>query len=177
MKSELKTMEAPVNQSRAMETETISKNGLLFVIACFALLVASTSVSAQSELTYQNGIFQNGAKLTPEQVRGVMSSNAEALQQYNSGRSLFVAGQVIAYPSAFLLGWDLGTRLGGGEGNGTLLAVGAVGTVVGLIMGFSGESQIKKSVQLYNTKTSYNAVPSQLNFGFTQTGIGFSMKF
>ena len=140
-------------------------------------IAVSVSVSAQSELTYNNGVFQNGTKIKPEQVRGVMSGNSDALQQYNSGRSLFVTGQVIAYPCAFLLGFDLGTRLGGGEGNGTVLGIGAAGTIVGLIMAFSGEKKIKNSVLLYNSNASNKAVSYQVNFGFTPTGVGFSMRF
>ena len=140
------------------------------------------SVSAQSELTYksevfQSGIFQGGTKLNANQVKEVMSGNNEALGQYSSGRTLFVLGQVISYPCAAMLGWDLGTRTGGGKGNGTLLAVGAVGTVVGLIMGLSGEKRIKNSVLLYNSKVSNNTVSYQVNFGFTQTGVGLSMCF
>ena len=140
------------------------------------------SVSAQSELIYknelfQNGVFQNGTKLNVGQVRTAMSGNSEALALYNSGRTLYVAGCVIAYPCAFLLGWDTGARLGGGKGNGTLLAVSATGTVVGLIMGLSGERKMKKSIQLYNSNASINALSYQINFGFTQTGIGLSMQF
>jgi hypothetical protein len=85
-------------------------------------------------------------------------------------------GQVVAYPCAFLLGFDLGTRLGGGKGNNTLLGISTAGTVAGLIMALSGEKKIKNSVQLYNSKSS-NTVSCQINFGFTQTGVGLSMQF
>ena len=137
------------------------------------------SLSAQTELVQRGGnVLQNGTKLNPEQVRALMTDNSEALAQYNSGRSLFITGQVIAIPSAFMLGYDLGARLGGGEGNGTVLAVGAVGTAVGLILGFSGESKIKSSVSLYNSsKVNKDAISYQVNFGLTQTGIGFSVIF
>ena len=141
------------------------------------------SASAQSELIYKSqawsnkngGTFQNGTKLSPNEVREVMSGNSEALKSYNSGRGLLITGCVVAYPCAAMLGWDLGTRTGGGKGNGTLLAVGATGTVVGIIMGFCGEGKMKKSVQLYNSKANNNTVSYQ--FGFTQTGVGFSMRF
>lgn len=136
----------------------------------------TTVILTQSELSYSGRVWQNGIKLRPEQVRTAMSGNTEALQQYNNGRSLYVAGMIIAYPSALLMGWDLGTRLGGGEGNGILLGVGITGTVVGLIMGLTGESQIKQSVQLYNSKAS-NTSLYQINFGFTQTGVGLCMQF
>ena len=143
------------------------------------------SVSAQSELTYKSqawsnkngGTFQNGTKLSPSKVREIMSGNSEALKSYNSGRALLITGCVISYPCAAMLGWDLGTRTGGGKGNGTLLAVGATGTVVGIIMGFCGEGKIKKSVSLYNSKAGGNTVACLVNFGFTPTGVGLSVRF
>jgi len=130
----------------------------------------------QPELSYSDGVWQNGTKLSADNVRSVMSGNSEALRQYNSGKSLYLAGQIIGYPCAFLFGWDLGTRLGGGEGNGALLGVGAAGTVVGLIMMYSGESKIKTSVKLYNSKVN-NSLSYQIDFGFTETGIGLCMRF
>ena len=150
------------------------KKGMYLFIVGIALCA---SVYAQSELTYKNGVLQNGVKLKAEQVRKVMSGNSEALELYNSGRSLSVTGSVIAYPCAFLLGFDLGTRLGGGEGNGAVLAVGAVGTVVGLLVGSSGEKKIKNSVLLYNSKAGSNTVACRVNFGFTPTGVGLSVRF
>ena len=141
-----------------------------------AAITLCFSVSAQSELTRRSDVvFQDGARLRPNQVREVMATNSEALALYNSGRSWLVTGQVIAYPSAFLLGFDLGTRLGGGEGNNTLLAVGAGGTAVGLIIGFIGQNRIGQSVSLYNS--TVNNVSYQVNFGFTQSGIGFTVNF
>jgi len=150
------------------------KKSIYLFIMGIALCV---SVSAQTELTYRNGVLQNGVKLKAAQVREVMSGNSEALELYNSGRSLSVAGQVIAVPFAAIFGYDLGTRLGGGEGNGTLLAVGAVGTAVGLIIGLSGDKKIKNSVSLYNSKAISSSVSYQINFGFTSTGVGLSMRF
>ena len=148
----------------------------------FAVVSLCFTAFAQSELTYksevfQNGIFQNGTKLKAYQVRKVMEENNEALALYNSGRPMFVMGQVIAYPCAFLLGFDLGTRLGGGEGNGTLLVIGATGTVAGLIIGLIGESKIKTSVSLYNSKANENTASCQVDFGLTPTGVGICMRF
>ena len=138
----------------------------------------NSDATIRSKLIYKSAnVFQDGLILKAEQVRELMSDNSEALNIYNRGKSLNLVGKIIAYPSAFMLGWDLGSRIAGGEGNNTFLAVGAVGTAVGLIIGISGENRIKKSVLLYNSKASNNALSYQVNFGFTQTGIGFSMQF
>jgi len=146
------------------------------VFLFFASIALCFSVSAQSELTHRSGrVFQDGARLQPNQIREVMAINSEALAMYNSGRSLAVIGQVIAYPSAFLLGWDTGGRLSRGEGNNTLLAVSATGTAVGLILAFIGENRIGQSVSLYNS--TVNNVSYQVKFGFTPSGIGFTVNF
>jgi len=155
----------------------LKKEGMKKVIYLFVVSIAlCTSASAQSELTYKNGVLQNGTKLNATQVKEVISGNSEALQKYNRGRSLYIAGQVIVYPSAFLLGWNLGTQLVRREVNVVFLGVGMAGTVVGLIMALSGERQISTSLQLYNSKANNTSVSCQINFGFTQTGVGLSMK-
>jgi hypothetical protein len=146
----------------------------------------STGVFAQSELNYKNGVWQNGEKIYPAKVRTLLAKNDEALSLYNSGRALYVTGQVIAFPCAFLMGWDLGTRLAKGEGNNVLLISGAVGTAIGLIMSLSGEGQMKKSVSLYNAakaKKKEQFIPleqviiQEINLGMTQNGVGIIMSF
>ena len=139
-------------------------------------------ISTPSELIYKNqglqsGIYQNGIRLNAKQVRGVMSGNREALKMYNSGQTLGMVGIIFSGIGGGLIGWDLGMRLGGDDGNGTVLAVGAVGIVVGLGFALIGDANVKKSVPLYNSKLNSNFVSYQINFGFTQTGVGLSMRF
>ncbi|MDR2906625.1 MAG: hypothetical protein LBU91_01375 [Bacteroidales bacterium] len=148
------------------------KKGMFLLTVFFTVCL---NVSAQSDLIYKNGVWQNETKLSAKQVKELMASNEGALTQYNNGRALLVTGQVIGYPGAFILGFDLGARLGGGEGNETMLAVGAVGTVAGIIMMFVGENKIKNSLTLYNSKS--NDVSYNLHFGLTQTGVGLSLRF
>ena len=138
---------------------------------------AIANVSAQSELTYKGGVMQNGTKLTPTKVKEVMSGNSEALKTYNSGQAIGTVGVILSCIGGGLIGWDLGMRLSADEGNGTLLAIGAVGIGAGLCFALIGDANVKKSVTLYNAKTSNNAVSYQVNFGFTQTGIGFNVRF
>ena len=132
---------------------------------------------AQSELTYKGGVLKDGTKLAPAKVREIMSGNSEALKMYNSGRALGTTGMIFGGVGGFLVGFDLETRLGGGEGNGTLLAVGGVTLGAGLVLGLIGDANVKKSVTLYNSKLSSNSTPLQINFGLMQTGIGLSMRF
>lgn len=144
-----------------------------------AKIQKQTSENTKSLLYYNRRVvWQDGIKLTPELTRTVMLGNHEAIQQYNSGRSLYIVGQVISIPCAALLGWDLGSRIGSGgeEGDALLLGVGATGTLIGLLISFSGQNKIKTSLQLYNSKAR-NIGAYKMNFGFTESGIGLSMRF
>ena len=138
----------------------------------------SAGESVKTDLTFRNGgyVWQNEKKLSPEQVRLLMAGNSEALNLYNSGRSLNIAAQVIIYPSAFFVGWDLIDFLFG-DSDGTLLTVGAIGSTIGIIIGLTSDKKIKNSLLLYNSQASNNSVSYQVNFGFTQTGVGLSMRF
>ena len=149
----------------------------------FLLIISITfsiGVFAQSELNYKNGVWQNGEKIYPTKVRTLMAKSDEALGLYNSGRTLYVAGQVIAFPCAFLVGWDLGARLAGGEGSNVLLASGAVGTVIGIVMSVAGEGKMKKSVSLYNaakTEKKEQVIIQEINLGMTRSGVGIIISF
>ena len=135
-------------------------------------------VSSQPPLIYDSGVRQGGTKVRPEQVREMMLGNSEALQEYNHGRGAFVAGQIIAYPCAFLLGVDLGARTFGRGGSGVLLGIGIAGTVGGILVTLSGESQMRKSVSLYNASVMHGTMACTLNFGITGSGgVGLTLDF
>ena len=151
----------------------LKKVFLVILVAVFTV----SFVQAQSDLTYKSGVIQDGTRLTPDKVRELMSGNSEALTTYNNGMALGTVGTIFGGIGGGLIGWDLGTRLGGGQGNGKLLAVGAVSTGVGLVFALISEANLKKSVTLYNSKLSNNTISYQVNFGFTQTGVGLSMRF
>lgn len=131
------------------------------------------SINAQSNsLNYLNGFWLDSQKLSKETVREMMTENEIALKAFNNGRTLEVVGNIIGYPSAFILGYDLGTRLGGGTGNNSMLIAGGIGTAIGMIFGIVAESNYKNSVTLYNSGLKEQV--SQLSFGITESGgIGF----
>ncbi|GHT77324.1 hypothetical protein AGMMS50262_18020 [Bacteroidia bacterium] len=89
----------------------------------------------------------------------------------STGKNLNIAGSVVSCVGAFFVGYDLGTRLGGGKGN-TALLVGSGGVLAGgLILCYVGESKMKKALTLYkNNAVSFSISP-------TQTGVGLCFNF
>ena len=146
------------------QMNSIKKIAFLF-IACIAMCV---NVSAQSGLTYSfgGGIKQDGKILKPKQVKEIMSVNSEALQTFKTGNTITSVGVGMIGVGVVLVLGDSDTVI-----------LGAASFGVGLITGIIGESLRKKSVTLYNSKLSANSIPYNINFGFTQTGVGLSMHF
>ena len=133
------------------------------------------SIYAQSDsLSYLNGFWSDNQKLSNATVREMMTENEAALKAFNNGRTMGVLSSVIGYPSAFIFGYDLGTRLGGGTGNNTVLIASGVGTAIGLIFGIVAESNYKNSVTLYNARLKEGI--SSISFGLTESG-GFGFVY
>jgi len=127
------------------------------------------SINAQSNsLSYFNGFWLDSQKLSKDAVKEMMTKNETALKAFNNGRTMDVVGNIIGYPSAFIFGYDLGTRLSGGTGNNSMLIAGGIGTAIGLIFGIAAESNYKNSVRLYNSGLKEQV--SQLSFGLTESG-------
>ena len=134
------------------------------------------SIYAQSNnLNYLNGFWLDSQKLSKDAVKEMMTKNEDALKAFNNGRTMEVVGNIIGYPSAFIFGYDLGTRLSGGTGNNSMLIAGGIGTAIGLIFGIAAESNYKNSVTIYNSGLKEQV--SQLSFGLTESGgIGFMYR-
>lgn len=122
---------------------------IVFLFILFFAL-CNKSVGQCDSLSYKNGIWKDGQKLSTEDVRSVMANNSEALKLYNSGKTLKIFYYIVGLPSAYMLGYDLGGRLAGGPGNSTMLIAGGIGTAAGLILSFAAESN-SKSPYSYTT--------------------------
>ena len=92
-------------------------------------------------------------------------------KMFKSGKNLGIAGTVVGGIGAFCFGYDIGTRLAGGNGNTALLVGGGGVMAGGIIMFYVGEGKMKKALTLYkNNSTSLHVSP-------TQTGVGLCLNF
>lgn len=138
-------------------------------------------VSFHEPLTISNGFWglivkQGDKKLSKLAVRDIFKEYPEALALYKQGKTINTLGSIIGLPSAFFLGYGLGTLLAGGEVNGVTMAIFGVGTAVGITLNIVGNSDIKSSVHLYNKAIKKQASAS-LNFGVGEYGVGLIMQF
>lgn len=132
-------------------------------------------------LTYTSGfrgivIRQGDRELTKPDVRYIFSNYPDALAKYNSGKSMKVVANVIALPSAFALGWQVGTMIAGGQPNGTVMIIGGAGLIVGIVLDIAGGNKIRQAISIYNSEIKATS-KLQMNAGFTKHGIGITLSF
>jgi len=150
-------------------------SGLLLImsnIACF-----SQNSTENDSLSFKRGSWSNQYYIGNRQVSysdfiNKLSDNGEQpVKMFKTGRSVSIAGVVIACVGAYGVGYDLGGRLAGGKGNSALLAGGGVVLVGGFIMSIVGENKMKKALKLH--------ISNALSFSITpaKTGLGLCLNF
>ena len=121
---------------------------------------------------------QNGKNLPPRQLLKITESNAEAFKEMKIAKSNSSAGNVFGVPGGFLVGWTLGTAIGGGKPNWAVAGIGAGLIVISLPFSTAYSKHAKNAVRIYNAgvkQTAMNKVDYSL--GLTSYGIGVKMKF
>ena len=152
---------------------------ILFVILISILSCTGQKIEMDEYITGYK-FYQNDKYLTMNDLVSIMESNKEAYQLINSARSNKILSQLLGGVGGFLVGWQLGTAIAGGEPNWTTAVIG--GGIVFLSVPFSAKSnqKAKNAVDIYNAELSsvlkYKFKP-QFRLTIIGNGIGLSMRF
>ncbi len=153
----------------------LSISCLLFVIfTCSAQKINSEKVFAGYKFT------QNGKPLKIKEVAKIVSGNMEARKLMRSAKSNIEMGTILSGIGGFLIGWPIGSAIGGGEPNWLLAAGGVVAAGIGIPLSNSGFKRARQSVRIYNKSlpnTSGSQFKPQFHLAASQQGIGLLIKF
>ena len=151
---------------------------LLLMIAVIS--TASYSQKIDTEKTSGGYKFtQNGNKLSFSQLVDAMKNDQEAYALAKSAKSNYIASQVVGGVGGFVVGWNLGTAIGGGKPNWTIAGMGAALIIVSIPITSNSIKKMKKAVDHYNsniTSTAYHFRPTY-RIVSNGNGIGLSMSF
>lgn len=153
------------------------------VVAIVILLVTAVQVNAQKiEMNKVRGGFtftQDGKNLSLDEVQEIMKSNQEAYDMMQSAKSNKTWGMVLGTAGGALVGFPIGTAIGGGDPEWALAGAGAVLIVAAIPIVKGYNKKTTKAVELYNaglSSTSYRFEPT-FNLNLKGNGIGISMSF
>ncbi len=125
--------------------------------------------------------YQNGERLNTNQLSDVLMSHPEAYEKYKDANSLGLAAGVLSYAGGFLIGWPIGTTLGGGEANWNLALIGAGLFTVSLPLSNGSNKRTLQAIDIFNNQplpsSPSNTKPNRLNVSIQGNGAGFVLHF
>lgn len=123
---------------------------------------------------------QNGIVLTMDNLSSKVASNKESVRLINKAKSTATFVTILGYAGGGLIGYPLGTAIGGGKANWGIAGIGAGLLAIAFPIAAGADKKTKQAVELYNASlnpTSYLHTKSELNAVANAHGIGLSMRF
>ncbi|MBS2101016.1 hypothetical protein [Carboxylicivirga linearis] len=140
----------------------------------------NTADSIRIEKTFGGYQFYQGEKrLKVKDLVNTMQSNAQAYQEIKSAQSSYTLASIVGFAGGFMVGWPLGSALGGGEPNWTMAGIGAGLIVVSIPISKSFNKKAKQAVDTYNNglQTSSFWDNKELRLSVNENGLGLTLRF
>lgn len=159
-------------------------NKILLFLAVAILSITSTFAQNSNHQITENRVNNqtiytyDGNMLTEKQLINKMQYCPDAYKEMKRYKTNKAVGSFFAFTGGALIGWPLGTALGGGEPEWGLAAIGVGVIALGIPFYIATPKRKKRAIEIYN-----NQIPQQgaqrleFNFGTTHDGIGICMKF
>lgn len=152
-------------------------------ILLISFLVISFSLNAQqiqTEKVFGGYKFtQNNQSLSHEELTDIMKNNQQAFDLMESAKSNKIWSSIVGGIGGALIGFPIGTAIGGGDPEWTLAAVGAGFIAIGIPISNGYNRKTLKAVELYNQgfkDVSFQFQP-EFNLNLKGSTIGISMSF
>lgn len=129
----------------------MSTKVVLSMVCLFCLIISCTAQKIDVEKAFGGYKFtQNGELLKMNQLADKVSGNFESRKLMRSAKSKIGISSVLSGIGGFLIGWPIGTAIGGGEPNWIMAAGGVVLAGIGFPIGSKGYKQVREAVRLHN---------------------------
>ena len=157
------------------------KKTILTLIFALTTIIVCNAQKIEMEKVFGGYKYtQNGNQMTMKDLVKTMESNQEAFDLIKKAQSNNTLASIIGFAGGGLIGWPIGTAIGGGDANWTLAGIGAGLVAIGIPISSSANKKAKQAVKLYNTSlnstSSYEFKP-EFKVIINGNEIGLSMNF
>lgn len=157
----------------------MKKNLLLFLfVTAVSTLSAQTTNNTISIVKRSNGqvaYMKGGIPLMSMQLKDVMYDYPEARNYMQKAKANQIIGIVFAATGGYLIGYPIGTAIGGGDADWSIAAIGAGVVAIAFAFDRGSKLNIRDAVEAYNKAVKEKN--ARLSFGFTPSGIGLQIQF
>jgi len=120
----------------------------------------------------------NNENLTVDKMAVIMQNNALAMGYLKSAKGNSGFATVLGYAGGFLIGYPIGTAIGGGKPNWMLAAVGCGLIVIDIPIVSSANKKVRKAVNAYNHEETTSRIEKyDIRLGMNQNGMGLAFRF
>ncbi|MGB1295728.1 MAG: hypothetical protein ACPG6V_09625 [Flavobacteriales bacterium] len=153
---------------------------MLKKVMLFAVLMGFSHVGFSQQLEIKSNlwgtkIYQDGKLVGIKELSEITSSHKIANDFALKAKTNKGFSDVFGGVGGFLVGWSIGTKIGGGEFNNSLFYTGLGVIAVGIPFSIGMTKNAKKSVEAYNGNTGVSSV--QYSFIANSNGLGLSLNF
>jgi hypothetical protein len=150
----------------------------LFVLGSAQVFSQSLLAPIEVNKTRSTVFRQNGKNLSPKQLLLITQPNAAAYEEMKIAKSNFDVGYGLSFAGGLLVGYPLGTMIGGGKPNWALAGVGAGLIGVSIPFSVAYRKRAENAANIYNGGLIQSGVPNlDFKMGMTGDGLGIKMAF
>ena len=123
---------------------------------------------------------QNGTQMKMKDLVKTIESNEQAFEFINKAQSNNTIASIFGSTGGFLVGWPIGTAIGGGDANWTLAGIGAGLIAISIPFSTGANKNAKQAIELYNSSlvsTYFYEFKPEFKFISNGKGTGLSMSF
>lgn len=123
--------------------------------------------------------YQGNNRLGFSQMINQMQSNEQALKEIKAAQTNNSVASITGYIGGFMLGWPIGTAIGGGRPNWALAGAGAGVLAIGITLNQKSNKQTAKAIHIFNESIKSGSFLDnvQIDYQLSVNGIGIRMRF
>lgn len=150
----------------------------LFLLTYAPVFSQSLSVPIEVNKTRGTVFKQNGKNVTPKQLLEITQPNAAAFEEMKKAKTNFDVSYGLSFAGGLLVGYPLGTLIGGGQPNWALAGVGAGLIGVSIPFSVAYKKRAEQAATIYNDGLLQSGLPNlNIKVGVTGNGMGIKMAF
>ncbi len=153
---------------------------LLGLVLCISAFSQTPKDSIQVTKVFGGYKFEsNGKILTFGNMLKMMKDNPEAYQYMEKAKGSAGIANVLGFAGGFMIGWPLGTSMGGGKPNWALAGVGCGLLIVAIPLASSSNKNAKLAIDKFNAERKGLSYRDQydLKLGFNPNGLALVFRF
>jgi len=153
---------------------------ILLSVACtFTFGQAATDSISMKKVFGGYQFYQGEKKLNMNRLVKAMKPNEQAYKEIKSAQSTYTLASIVGFAGGFMVGWPLGTAIGGGEPNWAMAGIGAGLIVVSIPITQNFNKKARKAVDSFNggLQPSTFWEKSELRFTMSENGLGLTFRF